>query len=812
MKISLKWINDYIDVQEYLTRPEALAEILTQAGLEVEDIQNPAKDFNFVVVGQILEKGQHPNADKLSLCQVTTGEGVVHQIVCGAKNHKQGDKIVVALPGAVLPGNFAIKQSAIRGVESGGMLCSLKELGMAGESEGLYILPENAPVGKTFAEFMGLDDVIFELKVTPNRADCLSHYGLARELSALLEKSLKPVSYELKKESTESSKKYIDLQVKNAELCPRYTGRVIRNVKVGASPLWLKNRLELVGLKSINNVVDITNYMMMEMGQPMHAFDLRTLEGGKVIVDVAQKLEKFKTLDGTELTLTGEELMIRDGAKAVALAGVVGGQNSGIQNDTQDIFLECAYFAPQCVRKSSRKHGITTDSAYRFSRGVDPTHTLNVMNRAAQMIVELTGGEALGESFDFYPQPIETHSIQITPQFISDCLGYTCEPGKLDSFLLRLGCKIEKTLEQWKVTPPLYRFDLEHDMDLVEEYARLNGYKHIPETLPVNATMPASHDLSFVLHRHVNEIMMEMGFSEARNYAFTSDKKQKEFVGSVANIKLTGLKMADEPVSLVNPLNEELNVMRTTLLSSLFENMRSNYHYGNEWGRLFETGFTFEKLDDNYKQYSRISGMAWGHPTQLWNKETYPLIYEIKGVLEALFKKLNITSYNFLMTSNRGEVPSFVHRGQFAVVQVEGKKMGFIGTLHPVLMEEHKIRTETAVFELDLDILLERQPRSFRTASISKMPMVERDLALLMPLSLEIGKVQNVIQKSAGGWLQSLEVFDVYKGEKLETGKKSVAIRLKLQDLEKTLSEQQIQELMTKVMADLQNQLQVGVR
>ena len=366
MKISLKWLNDYVDVTEFFQKPEELAEALTRAGLEVEDIVNRAKDFNHVVVGHILEKDKHPNADKLSLCRVSTGD-VVHQIVCGAQNHKAGDRVIVALPGAVLPGNFAIKKSAVRGVDSAGMLCSLKELGLAKESDGIAILPADAPVGKPYAEYGGYDDINFELKVTPNRADCLSHFGLAREVACLFGKELKAPKAEPKL-SAQSTKSAIKLEVKAFDLCPRYTGRYLKGVKVGPSPEWLKHRLESVGLNSINNIVDATNYVMMELGQPLHAFDANFIGGKTIIVDRAKAGEAFITLDGSEIKLTGEELTIRDDKHPVCLAGVVGGKNSGVSDGTTEVFLESAYFVPMSARKTSRTHGIDTDSAYRLDR------------------------------------------------------------------------------------------------------------------------------------------------------------------------------------------------------------------------------------------------------------------------------------------------------------------------------------------------------------------------------------------------------------------------------------------------------------
>ena len=394
MKISLRWIADYIQLDDYFQKPAELGEILTKAGLEVEDLQNPAVALKNVFVGHILEKDKHPGADKLSLCRVSTGNNLIHQIVCGAQNHKAGDRVIVALPGAILPGNFAIKKSAIRGIESSGMLCSYKEIGLPQVSDGIAILPADAPVGKPYAEYAGLDDVIFELKVTPNRADCLSHYGLARELSALIARPLKVLKPEFKL-SSESTEKNIKVEVKDNNLCPRYTGRLIKNVKVAPSPDWLRIKLEQVGLSSINNIVDATNFVMMELGQPLHAFDAGLISKNHLLIDKAVKGEKFTSLDGTVLTLKGDELTIRDADKALCLAGTIGGSNSGVSEKTVNIFLESAYFLPMSVRKTSRQHGVETDSAYRFSRGVDPQGSLLALERATEIILKVAGGEAL---------------------------------------------------------------------------------------------------------------------------------------------------------------------------------------------------------------------------------------------------------------------------------------------------------------------------------------------------------------------------------------------------------------------------------
>lgn len=813
MKISLKWLHDYVDVTEFFQNPEVLAEALTRGGLEVEEITNRAKDFNHVVVGHILEKDKHPNADKLSLCRVSTGEGVVHQIVCGAQNHKAGDRVIVALPGAVLPGNFAIKKAAVRGVDSAGMLCSLKELGLAKESEGIAILPTDAPVGKSYAEYAGYDDITFELKVTPNRADCLSHFGLAREVACLFGKELKnPVSEP--KLSSGSTKKEIALEVKAFDLCPRYTGRYLKGVKVGPSPAWLVKRLEGVGLNSINNIVDVTNYVMMELGQPLHAFDAAFIGGKKIIVDRATPGEKFITLDGTEITLNGEELTIRDNSHPVCLAGVVGGKNSGVSETTTNVFLEAAYFLPMSARKTSRSHGIDTDSGYRFSRGVDPDGALRGLNRATQLILQVAGGEAFADPHDFYPSPVKKSKVNISIATVSDRLGYEAEEAKFVDFMKRLGCLVEKSGTEYAVLPPTFRFDLEQDMDLVEEYARLNGYEHIPESLPEFKEMPSQHDKAFMLNRLVSEIVRAEGFQQAFNFAFVGSKAEKTFLGNLESLKAAGLSASEKEIRLLNPLNEEMDVMRTGLSFGLFKNLNNNFHSGNMVGRLFEIGNTFAVAGDGaYAENARLALAAWGQPQNLWTKSlNVPLVFELKATVEALLKALNISAFTWVTPANKEEVPSFLHQGQFAQLLVEGKKVGFIGTVHPILLDENKIRVPAALAELDLDQLYKGQPRPYRIQSISKFPIVERDFAFVMPKTLKVGDVLKDIRKAAGAVLLNADVFDLYEGEKMEAGTKSVALRLWLQDKNATLQDAQINEVTTKVLESLKKNFNLSVR
>lgn len=816
MKISLKWLNEFVDVKEFLDRPEPLAETLTKIGLEVEDIQDRGRDFQYVTVGLILDKQQHPNADKLSLCQVTTGEGVVHQIVCGAQNHKANDKVVVALPGAVLPGNFKIGRSVIRGVESGGMLCSLKELGLPGDGQGIMILPTEAVIGQPFAEFMGFNDVTFELKVTPNRADCLSHYGLAREVACVLGRPLKKPDPQVT-ESSNSTQAQIQLQVNDPLLCPRYAGRYIKGVKVGPSPAWLKARLEGIGLKSINNVVDITNYVMMELGQPLHAFDASQLKGQKIVVEKSKAGEIFTSLDGTEYKLSGDELLIKDGERAVALAGVVGGKNSGVSETTTEIFLEAAYFDPASVRRSSRRFGIVTDSGYRFVRGVDPEGTRLAMNRATELILQLAGGEAYGQVHDFYPQPVVKKIIQTTTAIISERLGYNCDPKLFQEWMGRLGCEIENESGEYKVKPPTFRFDLETEVDLVEEYARLTGYDQIPDHFPVLRKEPGQEDPFWKVQGRLSQTMRAHGYSQAINFAMTSEKSQSEFLKNEELLAKAGFEWGGATIKLKNPLSDDINVMRKVLCHGLLKNAMHNFHQGQEFGALFEIGACFDSVPGKdemaYREENRISGIMWGKPISLWSKPTAGYeIFHLKASVRSLFTAFGLPFPEMAQPENRGEVPSFLHRGQAAWVRSNGTAVGFIGSVHPAILDDNKIRVPMAIFEITTRVFSNAKPQLQHYRPFSRFPTVTRDIALLMPQRLPAAQVISEILSIGGDILRTAQVFDVYADNALGKGVRSVAFRLSFQDAKGTLQDQVVTDKMNSILAALKEKWQIAPR
>ncbi|MEM7647291.1 MAG: phenylalanine--tRNA ligase subunit beta, partial [Pseudomonadota bacterium] len=560
------------------------------------------------------------------------------QIVCGATNHKQGDFVAVATVGAVLPGDFKIKKSKIRGVESFGMLCSEKELGLSEEADGILILDDGVFAGQTFQEAYGQADIIFELNVTPNRADCLSHIGLARELATLLDR---PVNLPQAKtpESGKSIHEWIQVDLKDSESCPRFCGRMISGVKVGESPAWLKNALESICLNSVNNVVDVTNYVLFEYGQPLHAYDYGQLKNSKIIVEKAKKDELFVSLDGTEIKLDDQDLVIRDGVRPVGIAGVIGGQNTGVSESTADIFLEGAFFKAEGVRKTSRSHGIETDACYRFSRGVDPEQTLNALNRAASLIVEVAGGELQPGDIDLYPEPLKFNDIEIKTDYVSQRLGFEVKDSEFEKWMQRLGCVVSKSKDNFRVSPPTYRWDLHIKEDLVEEFARLHGYDSIEEKLPVLMDSPTSHTPLFDFSNRVTQLLIGFGVHQCVNYAFIGKEQNQKFWTTSATAEKLGLKMGETPIELLNPLSEELSVMRQSLIPSLFKNIVFNDHHGNHFGRLFEIAPAHYKKGDKFEEQNRLALAFWGQPEGLWEtKKSDQVVYKLKSTVESFLK------------------------------------------------------------------------------------------------------------------------------------------------------------------------------
>lgn len=835
MKISLNWLGRYVDLDGEHQSPEKLAEQLALCGgLEVDEIHRPGLAFEKVVTGVILEKLKHPSADRLSVCQVSTGHGVVHQIVCGAKNHNQGDKVVVALPGAILPGNFQIKKTTIRGVDSCGMLCSSSELGLnSGSSpelaDGILILPSDAAIGTEYADYLGVRDVIFEVKVTPNRSDCLSHFGLAREIAVLTGRICEfPVeSFLLDEQSCRSQIKVI---VTDHQRCLRYSGICILGVQVGPSPAWLRQSLEAVGLKSVNNVVDATNFVMLELGQPLHSFDISKING-KVEVGSSQKGEKFETLDGTILELTGDELVIRDDNAPIALAGVVGGKNSGINENTTDLFIESALFSSASVRRTSRRFGIETDASYRFSRGVDPEGVLLALNHCSQMIQKIAGGRILREAYDIYSQPIKKPTIELDNAFVNQKIGFEISPVETLAILRRIGCEIndgevisgqdgnDELPGRFCVKPPSYRWDLRIPEDLVEEVARLKGYPFIPETLSWLKNPPKSHHPEYDLRKRWVNMATGQGFRQTIHYSFVSSQDQNEFLGNLEFLNQCGIIDSHSAVTIKNPLSEAQNVMRLSLGWGLFTTAIHNDRFGQKSGEIFEVGETFshqvrmtndsDSVTDPFNEALLLGLCVWGSPIDLWNQKMPPAVYRIKSALENMVRQSQLGQLHFQSIPN-DQLAGFLHPQQATLLSCLGTPVGYLGTLHPVVCERYKLRVDCAIAEVNLYKLNKILTR--KMVPISKFPVMQRDLAFVMPLELPVGEVVAEIQRVAGNSLREVCVFDVYQGEGLALGSRSVGFRMKFQNLEKTLTDTEIQKVQDEIVSFLAQKFSISLR
>ena len=815
MNISLQWLCQYIDLSD--CKLADLVERLTATGLEVEGVHDKAKVYKHIVVAQIDKLEPHPSADRLTLCQVKIADDKpLHPIVCGATNHKVNDKVVLALPGATLPNGMTIKPLQIKGQESNGMLCSEKELALQSSSEGIMILSPKAPLGQSFAQYMQMDDVMLDINVTSNRVDCLSHIGLSRELAAILH--LKWCLPDISFPTETFTNPAISVNISQKQLCPRYTGRVITGVKVQKSPAWLVKRLQSVGHSSINNIVDATNFVMLELGQPLHAFDIRYIQGQQIQIDIAKAQEKFTTLDGTTLDLDGTELMIRDQHKPIALAGIIGGKNSGIVEDTTDVFIESACFKPEQIRRTAKKFGIETESSYRFARGVDPGGTVTAMDRVCQIIHDLAGGKVQKAFHDIYFQTIQPPSILLDIKYLTDRLGYFIEPNHVKTLLKSIGCQVQiekqNNQEIFKVVPSSYRQDIQIKEDLIEEVARLEGYHKIPSGQVLTNPSPQPHSKEYLLGKTLNDLMRRQGYQQTIALNFCNQEKQNQLLGKLHLLKQTGLEISGHPVKLSNPLSQDMNIMRQSLIPTLFNTLKHNGHHQILYGRTYEIGYTFQtsdkdSQDQTFDEKWHLGLMAWGHHLSIWHKAYPPLVLEVKQHIASLLESLHITSFQWKQLNTP---PEFLHPGQAALLFCEGKNVGYIGAMHPQILKKHKIAVEdVACVEINLNSLLAHHPRKFKAKEFSRFPAMSRDISILVNEDVEIGAILQSISKTGGKCLQSVNLFDIYKDSQFPE-KKSLAFRLVYQKQETTLEEKEVHQIQAKVIKVLEQKFAAQLR
>lgn len=818
MKVSYNWLKEYVKA---LPLPDRLAEKLTMAGFEVEGMEVLGKGITGVVVGKILSMEKHPNADRLTLCKVKTDR--VHSIVCGAKNMKEGDKVALALPGATLPNNVKIEKTRIRGVESEGMMCSEAELGLKDAAEGIMILPQSLSLGKDITEALNIKDFIFDINVTPNRPDCLSILGIAREVAAITGSAIRSQEtkevkklrrLEGKKTSTSQllnlpSSQLPTVSIKEPSLCRRYAARVVENIKVGPSPDWLKRRLESIGFRSINNVVDVTNYLMIEYGQPLHAFDYDLVSGRQVIVRRAHENEKIQTLDGVERVLREYMLVIADSSRPIAMAGIMGGKESEIRDSTKNILFESAYFDPSCVRMASKSLGVSTESSYRFERGADIEVVAKVLDKAARMIAELAGGNIADGIIDKYPRPFKPVAISVRLARINKLLGVRIEKKAVEDCLKRLGIAFKPAGKgraakgsdghTWTVTPPSYRVDLLKEIDIIEEVARIYGYENIPTTLPDAGLSAAKIAGTGLLREKMRNILTNNGFLEVVNYSFISPLT---FEITVPDIK--------QGLRLLNPLTEEQSIMRQSLIPGLLGTLQYNLHHNNRNIKIFEIGRIFIPVDKKIEEKELIAGLMSGlRYDEAWNnrRETVDF-FDIKGALEQLLAGLAIDMCAFIP---KADIP-FLHPGKTCVVEKDGSRVGIAGEIHPDIVQRLDMKQTTYIFELYMDSIALFMDAKKRYAPIPKYPVTARDAAMIVGEEIPVQELFDTIKGLGVNLLEEVNVFDVYYGGNIPEGKRSIAVRLMYRSPDRTLTDEEVNVAHAAILSKLKDRFGIEVR
>ncbi|PMC37092.1 phenylalanine--tRNA ligase subunit beta [Bacillus sp. UMB0899] len=803
MFVSYKWLAEYVDLSGIT--PDELAEKITRSGIEVEGVDVLNEGMKGVVIGHVVEKEQHPDADKLNKCQVDLGNGDLTQIICGAKNVDKGQKVAVATVGAVLPGNFKIKKAKLRGEVSNGMICSLQELGIESKlvakeySEGIFVFPNDVEVGANALEQLNLDDAVLELGLTPNRADALSMLGVAHEVAAILGREVKypDVTYD---RTTEKASDFIDVKVDATEDNPLYIAKVIKNVTIAPSPLWMQTRLMAAGIRPHNNVVDITNFVLLEYGQPLHAFDYDRMGSKEILVRRAQDGEKIVTLDDQERTLTSEHLVITNGTEPVALAGVMGGANSEVQSDTKTVLLESALFNGQRIRTASKDHGLRSEASARYEKGVDPNRVPAAAERAAQLISLYAGGEVLEGNVEVQSATFEPKTVITTVEKVNRVLGMDISAEEMKSILERLQFEVVLDNSTLSVKVPTRRGDITIEEDLVEEIARLYGYDNIPTTLPVGQAIPGKLTDYQEKRRKVRRYLEGTGLYQAITYSLTSEEKAAKFALETSDLTRLAL-----------PMSEERSVLRLSLLPHLLDALRYNLARQIDQVALYEIGSVFlsQGKDVQPLEKERLSGAITGlWHSHSWQAEKKPVdFYVAKGIIDGLIDLLGLTAQvEFKQAKREG-----MHPGRTAELYLGEKLVGFVGQVHPTVQKELDL-TETYVFELSLVDLLTTNVEETRYESIPRYPSITRDIALVVNKEVVAGEIEKVITEAGGKMLKEVAVFDLYEGDRLEEGKKSVAFSLRYFDPERTLTDEDVTKTHQKVLGAVEEKIGATLR
>src|SRR5690554_1667392 len=791
MKFSEQWLRTLVNPQ--VGRDELVAR-LSMAGLEVDAVEPVAGEFSGVVVGEVLECGQHPNADKLSLCVVSDGEQQVN-VICGAPNARAGLKVAFAKVGAVLPGDFKIKKAKLRGVESFGMLCSDAELKISEDHNGIIELPADAPVGQCLREYLDLDDVSIEVDLTPNRGDCLSLTGLAREVGALYSTE---VSYPQIKEISASHEQVLPVELLAPSACPRYVGRVVRNVDLTRpTPDWMKTRLERSGVRSIDPAVDVTNYVMLELGQPMHAFDLAQIRGG-IRVRMAQADEPLTLLDGQQVKLDSNTLVIADHERALAIAGVMGGEDSGVDTaSTKDLFLESAFFAPIAVAGKARSYGLHTDASHRFERGVDYDLAARAMQRATELLLEIVGGEAgpLIDARDDSAMP-QTQQVKLRAERVNSMFGLELTDNEIESLLLPLGLELKaEGAGQWQVDVPSHRFDISIEEDLIEEAGRLYNYDRLPVRYPAARLAPQKKPEARAELPLLRRLLVARGYQEAVTYSFIDEDSYVLF-------------NQQPPLKLANPISADLSCMRSSLLPGLLKALEHNLNRQQTRVRLFESGLRFVGQLDNLKQEPMLAGVITGLrlPEGWANGKDKVDFYDLKADVEAVLAAAgSLDAFSFKPAQKDG-----FHPGQCAAIERDGEAIGHLGTLHPQTAAAMDIDQQVFMFELELEAATAGRLPQF--SELSKFPEVRRDFALVVKTDTPAADIVGCMRKQAGEWLNEVRLFDVYQGQGVEPGCKSMALGLTWQHPSRTLTDEEVNSAVEQMLQSLSDEFGATLR
>ncbi|WNF35992.1 phenylalanine--tRNA ligase subunit beta [Bacillaceae bacterium IKA-2] len=807
MLISFNWLKDYVRLNDISAVD--LAERLTRSGVAVDIVHSLNKGVSKVFIGHVIKCEQHPDADKLSLCQVDVGEEEPLQIVCGAKNIAEGQKVAVAKVGAVLPGNFKIKKAKLRGQASMGMICSLQELGIETKFvpkemlEGIFVFPKDAEVGKDALEYLNLNDEVLELDLTPNRADCLNMIGVAYEVAAILNRDV-TLPTPMLKTSTAKASDFIQVRVEAIEDNPHYQAIIIKDLKIAPSPLWLQNRLMASGIRPISNVVDVTNYVLLEYGQPLHAFDYDRFGSKEIVVRRATEGEEIITLDNSVRKLSKDHLVITNGTEPVAVAGVMGGAKSEVQTDTTTILLEAAYFNGATIRKASKDLGLRSDSSVRFEKGIDPNRVALAAKRAAQLMCELAGGEVLEGVVEVNELVANPLTVEISLQRINKALGTELKIGVVAEIFKRLQFLYSQKEAGFTVFVPTRRGDITIEADLIEEVARLYGYDQIPTTLPIGLTTAGSLTESQKRRRKVRRYLESVGLDQAITYSLTSASKAKGFANK--SIDLT-------PVSLAMPMSEDRSTLRTSLIPHVLDVVQYNQNRKITDLAIYEVGSIFLSAEKQLTKQPVETEMVAGALTGIWESHLWQGekkkvdFFVAKGILEGLFKLLGIDAKIRFQSVQKDSL----HPGRTAAILFDGKEIGFVGQVHPSLQKELALN-ETFVFQLDLTAVLSDNEKEVFYDPIPKYPAISRDIALVVGEKIDAQVVKDVIIDNGGELLKSVQLFDLYQGEKIESGVKSLAFSLTYFDPTRTLTDEEVTKIHHQVLAGLEEKLAVTLR